>query len=279
QLREGTQLIFTKGQTSDGAVVTNHAIPIPVDTSRKLLSANPGDKRGLVEVALPGYGKCQVPRKVLVPTEDSGLNASRQGAEPVSSLSIYFYAEAEVLDNLLSQIGWSLRSLSLQYFDRMDDEKLMMAILKWCPKLTKLSISPDAINLNRLVTTYENVTGGPKPRISSLSLIRISDIGADHGVAFAEFLGDPRSRLTQHFEELTIEAFGNDPRVTGSTMQALWIAPKHNTKLRKLKLIVPSNVLKPWKNRFRQFHCQVLPPVPVDLPSKLAFLSASCMEG
>ncbi|EGZ29779.1 hypothetical protein PHYSODRAFT_294777 [Phytophthora sojae] len=64
--------------------------------------------------------------------------------------------------------------------------------------------------------------------------------------------------------------------VNGSTLRALWMALKKNTKLKRLVLIVEHNTLKPWKNRFRQFHGQVLPPVRVDLPAKLAFLSATC---
>lgn len=53
QLREGTPLIFAQGQASDGAVVTKHALPIPVDTHLELLSSSTGNQRSLVEVILP----------------------------------------------------------------------------------------------------------------------------------------------------------------------------------------------------------------------------------
>ncbi|EGZ29773.1 hypothetical protein PHYSODRAFT_323242 [Phytophthora sojae] len=70
---------------------------------------------------------------------------------------------------------------------------------------------------------------------------------------------------------MTVEgAIGVGSLIMGRLLDAL----KKNTKLRKLKLIADPSVLRAFKNLFQQFHGQVLPPVPMGLPSKLAFLSA-----
>ncbi|EGZ29780.1 hypothetical protein PHYSODRAFT_294778 [Phytophthora sojae] len=89
QVRRGTPLRFE--QVTNGAIVTKHVISIPIDTNRQPLLANASDQSDMVEVALPGYSKCQNSREALV--LDDGLaawpsGAGDEGTEPISSLSI-----------------------------------------------------------------------------------------------------------------------------------------------------------------------------------------------
>ncbi|KAG7387777.1 hypothetical protein PHYPSEUDO_013676 [Phytophthora pseudosyringae] len=247
-------------------------VPFDINTPSFLSHGGSGDN-GLVEVVLSGYGKCYVPRENVLADND-GLDD--QGGEPVTSLAIYFSAGAGALEVLLNQIGWQLRNLSLQYFCDMDDDAMMTAILKACPRLMSLSIHPCDIDLNWFISAYERfgtTDGAIKPKISSLTLIKVSGIGTDHGVLFAQRLGDPSSHLAQHLRELTIMTGEESEAFNSSSMKALWVALKNNTRLVKLELIIQPDALSPWKKRFRLFHRQVLPPESLELVSKLAFLS------
>lgn len=132
------------------------------------------------------YGKCGVPRGSLV---TCGVDIGTQGAEPISSLSLYVSTGAKLLQKLLTQIGWALDTLRLQYAFDMDDDQMMTAILKSCPKLKQLSIDSNEVNLNRITTVYEQFDGNSEPAISSLTLEKVSDIGSDHGMSFADLLG------------------------------------------------------------------------------------------
>ncbi|EGZ29767.1 hypothetical protein PHYSODRAFT_294768 [Phytophthora sojae] len=118
---------------------------------------------------------------------------------------------------------------------------------------------------------------GTRPEIASLSFMEVHYSGPDHGVALAQLLGDPTSRLARHLLELAITTADESDAVNGWTMRALWITPKDNTRLKTLELVALSRVLRPGRSRLRQFHGQVLPPVPLDLPSKLAFISATAI--
>lgn len=204
------------------------------------------------------------------------MDIGTQGAEPISSLSLYVSTGAKLLQKLLTQIGWALDTLRLQYAFDMDDDQMMTAILKSCPKLKQLSIDSNEVNLNRITTVYEQFDGNSEPAISSLTLEKVSDIGSDHGMSFADLFGDPRSRLARHLLEFSIISAEESTAVDDSTLRALWTVLKNNTKLKKLVLTVHPRVLRPWKTRLRQFHGQVLPSAPLDLPAKLAFLSIMC---
>jgi len=268
-LRGGTALRFGDGEASDTEVVTKIDIVLPFqfEANRQLLDDN-ARKRKDMEVVVPGYGHCSVPREAVVicPAEGGG----QPEGEPLSLLSFYHEAGEEALETLLARIGWSLRSLSLN-FRNVDDAKLMTAIVRTCPMLTSLRIHSSDVNLDRLVTAYERVRKSCSTAISSLVLERVDAI---HGVAFAKLLGDPTSHLAKHLRELTIWTAEESEAVNNSTMRALWLALKNSTKLRKLEMMVVPSVLAPWKKRFRQFHGQVLPPKA--LSQKLAFLSVAC---
>lgn len=108
---------------------------------------------------------------------------------------------------LLEQIGWAF---GLEYLCDMDYDMLMNAILASCPKLTDLTIQASYVDLSRLVTTFEHFQSvETMAGISSLTLLKVDDIGLDHGVRFAELLGDPSSRLARHLKELYITSRGD----------------------------------------------------------------------
>lgn len=185
---------------SSNKIITANFIPIPAGINRALMATNPDGQGGLVNVTLPGYGKCQVPREAVVLQEDvvvSGAGSGEVGRKSINSLS--------VCAKLLSQIGWSLRSLN---FFMMDEWMTMTAILKSCPKLTSLYICLCfSVDLKRLITTYEHfqaVSGHNTPAITSLELINISEFGVDHGWRLQELLGDPSSYLAESLLHLTI---------------------------------------------------------------------------
>ncbi|EGZ29781.1 hypothetical protein PHYSODRAFT_294779 [Phytophthora sojae] len=100
--------------------------------------------------------------------------------------------------------------------------------------------------------TFEPFTGETKPELTSLAIRDVEHIGRDHA--------------------------NGSTAVNDSTLEALWMALQNNTRLKKLSLIAPFRAITPWGNRFRQFHRQVLPPTPLGLASKLAFLSAVSID-
>lgn len=192
------------------------------------------DQGRLVEVIVPGYGVFQVPRGAVVSQEAKvghGLDATSRETEPVNSLLMNFSGSSGALENLLGQIGWPLRSLTLHFLRKLNATKLMTAILTSCPKLTSLSLYTSDVDLDQLITTYEQFGGERQPAaILSLALINVDNIGADHGVLFAERLGDSTTRLAKHLVEFTIETGQESPAVNDSTLRALWFALKSNRK-------------------------------------------------
>jgi hypothetical protein len=199
-LREGTT--FRSAEARDSEVATNIDVVLPLQfkANRKLLDDNARTSR-TVDVVVPGYGHCSVPREAAVICPAKGGQAE---GEPLSLLSFYHGASVEALNALLDRIGWSLKRLTLQHFRKLDDTKLMASIMRTCPLLTSLDICPCQMNLKRLVSAYERVGKTSSTGISSLELERVGGIGRDHGVAFAKLLGDPSSHLAKHLKTFAI---------------------------------------------------------------------------
>lgn len=94
--------------------------------------------------------RCSSPRRI---------RTGSGGSVPVSSLSFHFSTSPKTLATLLSQIGWSLRRLSLHYTRKLNGARLMTAVLASCPKLTSLSINSNTMDTRRLISAYERFGG------------------------------------------------------------------------------------------------------------------------
>jgi hypothetical protein len=95
-----------------------------------------------------------------------------------------------------------------------------------------------------------------------------------------KLLGDPTSRLAKNLLELTLIAEEYAEPLGHPTLGELWMALEKNSRLEKVEVMASRTTLSVvLKQRLRRFNGQVLPPRPLALPCKLAFLSAARPEG
>ncbi|EGZ29816.1 hypothetical protein PHYSODRAFT_294803 [Phytophthora sojae] len=180
--------------------------PLPFDTNVELVDYRDayfecsGKVDEGMEVIVPSYGRCRVPRKCFA-------DAVVEGA-PLTSLGLHFSTEYRVdveqsVGILLHHIGWSLQHLGLEYYPQVNEDVLLSSILKACPRLTSLSICTRSIRLNRIVSQHERIgedAGIDGPMISKLRLAQVYDIGPDHGKIFMNRLARPHELSGSAFE-------------------------------------------------------------------------------
>ncbi|GMF24776.1 unnamed protein product [Phytophthora fragariaefolia] len=280
-LREGTLVHFTEIDEQDRVLVTGDPVALLCDSLVEIVKDNAdsitddGVESEWLNVIIPTYGKCCVSRGsiVTVPSEGSNIPAKSIG-KPLTSLSLSFRSDAEGVPGLIKQIGWSLEKLSLSFHREVDVNAMVPTLLHSCPKMTKLSLCESYIDLDMFSSTYENMSGEEAPVIHSLEFQDFYGIGDGEGRLFMKRLGDPTTRLAKHLRELSLLAEEYAEPLQHPTLSELWLALGNNTTLEKIEVMISRTM---WsailKRRLRQFHGQVLPPRPLPLSSKLAFLS------
>lgn len=213
---------------------------------------------------------------IAVPNGDPDMPSKPIG-KPLTSLSLSLKSEAGGLPGLIQQIGWSLEKLSLSFHHEVDVNAMVATILSSCPRMTKVSLSESCIDLDFFSTMYESVRGPDgeiAPVIRTLKFLDYYGLGGGEGKLFMKRLGDPSTRLAKDLRELSLFAEEYAEPLDHPTLSELWVAMGKNTTLEKIEVMVSRTILSAiWKRRLRQFHGQVLPPRPLPLPSKLAFLS------
>ncbi|KAF4032999.1 hypothetical protein GN244_ATG15106 [Phytophthora infestans] len=284
-LRGNTPLEFVEKEGDSTTVAAGSSITLPYDARVELVQNDSDEKcddeNDFLDVLIPAYGQCRVRRESVlsVATERQELPAG----EPLSSLSLALKTEAEGLEGLLQQIGWSLRKLSLAFHREIDVNAMVPGILKSCPNLTTLALDESYIDLDRFSTLYEGTGAADEEALPVLSTLQFQDyygIGDGDGKLFMKLLGDSTTRLAKHLRELTIHAEEYAEPLDHPTLSELCIALEQNTTLEKLQVMVSRTIWSAiWKRRLRRFNGQVLPPHPLPLPCKLAFLSVAHSEG
>ncbi|KAF4136550.1 hypothetical protein GN958_ATG14225 [Phytophthora infestans] len=284
-LRGNTPLEFVEKEGDSTTVAAGSSITLPYDARVELVQNDSDEKcddeNDFLDVLIPAYGQCRVRRESVlsVATERQELPAG----EPLSSLSLALKTEAEGLEGLLQQIGWSLRKLSLAFHREIDVNAMVPGILKSCPNLTTLALDESYIDLDRFSTLYEGTGAADEEALPVLSTLQFQDyygIGDGDGKLFMKRLGDSTTRLAKHLRELTIHAEEYAEPLDHPTLSELCIALEQNTTLEKLQVMVSRTIWSAiWKRRLRRFNGQVLPPHPLPLPCKLAFLSVAHSEG
>jgi hypothetical protein len=184
------------------------------------------------------------------------------------------------MEGLLKLIGWSLRKVSLSFDREADVNAIMPTILSACPKLTELTLGDSYVDLDQFAAVYEDMgSSEDENSISSLKFQDFYGIGDGEGKNFMKLLGDPTSHLAKHLVELTLIAEEYAEPLGHPTLAELWTTLEKNTRLEKVEVMVSRTM---WsailKRRLRRFNGQVLPPRPLALPCKLAFLSAARPE-
>ncbi|KAL4154736.1 hypothetical protein PRNP1_006852 [Phytophthora ramorum] len=277
-LRENTPLQFTEKEGEGRIVVTGDPVGLPFDTLVELVGSNSDESNdeseaNKLDVIVPGYGHCSVPRKSVVAVTTQ--KQEQPEGEPLRSLSLSFRADAEGVEGLIKHVGWSLRELSLSFHRDMDVNAVVPTILASCPSVTKLSLCESFIDLDLFSTVYESGSDD-FPTILSLNFEDVYAIGDGDGKLFMKRLGDPTTRLGKHLRELAIYAEEYGEPLDHSTLSELWVAMGKNSTLERLDIFVSRTMLSAiWKGRLRQLDGQILPPRPLPSPSKLAFLSAT----
>uniref|UniRef100_H3GTS1 Uncharacterized protein n=1 Tax=Phytophthora ramorum TaxID=164328 RepID=H3GTS1_PHYRM len=277
-LRENTPLQFTEKEGEERIVVTGDPVGLPFDTLVELVGSNSDESNdeseaNKLDVIVPGYGHCSVPRKSVVAVTTQ--KQEQPEGEPLRSLSLSFRADAEGVEGLIKHVGWSLRELSLSFHREMDVDAVVPTILASCPSVTKLSLCESFIDLDLFSTVYESGSDD-FPTILSLNFEDVYAIGDGDGKLFMKRLGDPTTRLGKHLRELAIYAEEYGEPLDHSTLSELWVAMGKNSTLERLDIFVSRTMLSAiWKGRLRQLDGQILPPRPLPSPSKLAFLSAT----
>ncbi|KAE9005379.1 hypothetical protein PR001_g16537 [Phytophthora rubi] len=279
-LREGTLVQFTEKDGNARVLVAGDPVALLCDTQVELVESNSNDgnddtKSEWLDVVIPGYGQCCVPRDsvVAVPREASD-RPSKSIGEPLKSLSLSLKTEADGVPGLIKQIGWSLEKLSLSFHREVDVNAMVPTILRSCPRMSKLSLRDSYIDLDLFSTTYESMSGEDAPVIRTLKFQDFYGIGDGEGKLFMKRLGDPTTRLARDLRVLSLLAEEYAEPLDHPTLSELWISMGKNTNLEKLEVMVSLTMWSVlWKRRLRQFHGQVLPPRLLSLPCKLAFLS------
>ncbi|KAG6617122.1 uncharacterized protein IUM83_04855 [Phytophthora cinnamomi] len=283
-LREGTAVQFTEQKGDERVLVSGDPLTLRQETLVILVESDADDtndeaKSEWLDVIIPGYGQCRVPRDsaIAVPSEGSDSPVPPIGV-PLASLSLSLKAEAGGLPGLIKQIGWSLEKLSLSFHREVDVNAMVPTLLRSCPKMTKLSLCESFIDLDRFSTTYETLgdsDGADAPVIRTLEFQDYYGIGDSEGKLFMKRLGDPTTRLAKDLRELSLLAEEYAEPLDHPTLSELWMAMEKNATLEKLEVMVSRTMWSAiWKRRLRQFHGQVLPPRSLPLSCKLAFLSA-----
>jgi hypothetical protein len=178
-------------------------------------------------------------------------------------------------------IGWSLRKVSLSFDREADVNAIMPTILSACPKLTELTLGDSYVDLDQFAAVYEDMgSSDDGVAISSLKFEDFYGLGDAEGLKFMKLLGDPTSRLAKNLLELTLIAEEYAEPLGHPTLGELWMALEKNSRLEKVEVMASRTTLSVvLKQRLRRFNGQVLPPRPLALPCKLAFLSAARPEG
>ncbi|ETI33766.1 hypothetical protein F443_19582 [Phytophthora nicotianae P1569] len=272
-LRKSTPLQFLEKEGDSIIAVDGSCITLPYDSRVELVQNDSDEKSNdesdWIDVIIPPYGRCRVRRENFV---SETIKEAVVVGEPLSALSLAFKTDAEGVEGLLMQIGWSLRELSLSFHREIDVNAMVPGILEACPNLRKLALDECYIDLDQFSTLYECAG----PILSTLQFQDYYGIGEGDGKLFMKRLGDPTTRLAKHLRELTIHAEEYAEPLDHPTLSALCIALEHNTTLEKLQVMVSRTVWSAiWKRRLRRSNGQVLPPRPLPLSSKLAFLSVA----
>ncbi|KAJ8524883.1 hypothetical protein ON010_g16233 [Phytophthora cinnamomi] len=120
-LRDGTAVQFTEQKGDERVLVSGDPLTLRQETLVILVESDADDtndeaKSEWLDVIIPGYGQCRVPRDsaIAVPSEGSDSPVPPIGV-PLASLSLSLKAEAGGLPGLIKQIGWSLEKLSLSF--------------------------------------------------------------------------------------------------------------------------------------------------------------------
>ncbi|KAG7387783.1 hypothetical protein PHYPSEUDO_013682 [Phytophthora pseudosyringae] len=290
-LRENTPVQFMETEGDSTVVIASHSITLPYDACVELVQNDSDESTddGLndwLDVIIPAYGQCRVRRENVVAVATTEIeSAHHKAGGPLTSLSLSFTSaltEAEGLEGLLKQIGWSLRELSLSFHREIDVNAMVPALLKACPNLTKLALDESFIDLDQFSTIYEGIESSEVEALPVLRALQFEDcygIGEREGKEFMKRLGDPTSRLATHLRELTIHAEEYAEPLDRPTLSELWMALKTNVILEKLDIMMSRTMWSAlWKRRLRSFNGQVLPSRRLALSSKLAFLRVTRPE-
>ncbi|OWY91738.1 hypothetical protein PHMEG_00039561 [Phytophthora megakarya] len=272
----------------DKSSLVDGAVKLPHDSFVHLVQSDPEEntddnQNDWLDVIVPAYGQCRVPRESVgtVSPEDEKVTGKPMG-EPLISLSLSLRSESDGLKGLLEQIGWSLQKLSLGFYREVDVNSMVPSILKSCPKMTQLALDESFIDLDRFSTVYEGSGSSDDETLPAISILKFQDyygIGEGEGKLFMKRLGDPTTRLAKHLRELTIQAEEYADPLEHPTLAELSIALGKNTTLEKVEVLVSRTLGSAMmKRRLRQLDGQVLPPRPLPLSCKLAFLSVAQLK-
>ncbi|KAG1687844.1 hypothetical protein DVH05_004575 [Phytophthora capsici] len=215
-----------------------------------------------VDALVPGYGRCQVPRRKLIFNDP--VKRTTSGTD-LTALEIHFgcsilYRDLSGLPHFFDAVGSTLKMLTID----ADDVGLEM-VLERCPNLEKLCLR-ERLNTAIFCFSEYQAAGSPVP----VFRFRFDDI-----LAYTEELTNPESDLTKCLQHLTIHPYDSniyqDDGASVEEFEALLKMLENNGRLEHLQF--KSEPTK-YAERFRRFHLQPIDrSVKLDSQSKIAFLS------
>ncbi|KAJ8566411.1 hypothetical protein ON010_g6711 [Phytophthora cinnamomi] len=272
RLGQGTEMAFAD---RNGKVISR-PVRLAYDTHVNLAMDDTTSSTSKdVNLEIPAYGICQVPREALIASVGNATNVEG----PLTSLTVCFRTDGDGIRDFFHKLGWSLQELSLVFsrgYIDIDVHAVLPTILTACPHLTSLTLRCDCVDLDWFATTYENLGGGEQfPQLTTLKFRRLDDFGEHGGCLLAEHLGDPTTRLAQQLKVLTISSNSWRRPYINQMLGTPWRSLNRNTTLEKLRLVVPDqNFTEQWRQRFHQSTGQVLSPCSLLLERKIGLLSA-----
>ncbi|KAG2805649.1 hypothetical protein PC116_g15055 [Phytophthora cactorum] len=265
-------LLTNKGQPQIGSYPVKFSAVVPY-----LRTFSDDGKSELVNVMIPGFGRCLVKRTDLVDQQKPQLNTCTYG---VKSVTLKF-AERSLLNargglsRLLAAIGSSLMFLTI---DGPGDELYEKVILKHCPNLLELSLRKGwvAVRLN-FSEFHARRQSVPKLRFQWHD---ICGLAADLSKVHDPFTKCVR-RLTVNLTNLEVFGYSNWVRygpALNSYLDALLQMLDVNQTLEYLEVTVPPECHN-YRDSFRIHHLRVVNRGrKLSMRTKAAFLSATCIS-
>ncbi|KAK1942846.1 hypothetical protein P3T76_005483 [Phytophthora citrophthora] len=222
-----------------------------------------------VYTLIPGYGQCQVQRENL---EFHGSGATSSSPR-ISELKVEFVNERHTsVDGfplLLSAVGSSLRSLTLQALF-IDIE--ISTILQRCPNLLELSLGGDVVDLQLILDSNDEPPSAFDQILHWNTVAGLSRALSEGNSPFTSCVHCVRIRPANDW--LTPARRPFDPAAFEIELNSLLDMLRVNTSLKVFEVIVPIR-FGGYLEQFRKFHLQPTHhTLKLPLASKLAFISA-----